>query len=128
MTTEGSAEVPAGEVDREIVWVEGVFSLNTRDESARIIGERLASAAAERTRLEARLAEVEDSRDGFACDLDHAEERLTALRAAVRPLVEAAGSARHYMRYGEGDPFQLVATIDAIMADPAIAALLEGGD
>ena len=105
-----------------------------------------ASPAAEITRLEARLAEVEAERDewrrafpsgaklvedNLRVYVSHAiatEADLATLRAAVRPLVEAAGSARHYMRYGEGDPFQLVATIDAIMADPAIAALLEGGN
>ena len=137
MTTEGSAEVPAGDV----VWV-------TRGE-ARWLDQRK-DVEDERTRLEARLAEVEAERDltqrnfdrvadVVSCGgaLDEMEARalkavadLTALRAAVRPLVEAAQGfldSPALPVWDEGYDDWMIArkSARAALADPAIAALLD---
>lgn len=66
MTTEGSAEVSAGEADHEIEgfrWIEVDCCVSCYEPVVHVDG-RWVHAAAERTRLEARLAEVEAERDG----------------------------------------------------------------
>lgn len=165
LTTEGSAEVPAGERNELLAWLDRLPAhehLNWWDyfsdcRACALVTERATTAAAERTRLEARLAEVEAERDlaqrnfddaaavvAFGGPLDEAiarardaEADLAALRAAVRPLVEAARAAFAMSvdadewcdacMTPDGDHNEpcWAAVMAAALADPAIAALLD---
>jgi 3-methyladenine DNA glycosylase/8-oxoguanine DNA glycosylase len=146
MTTEGSAEVPAGDARAYPYednpggthW-EGCYRAPRHHNCAVA---RLYECHDEIARLEARLAEVEAERDTWRGLAERAEPvveamlsalleqeaSLDALRAAVRPLVEAAEEADDYLLHM---PFQtmteaaIVSSIRAALVDPAIAALLD---
>ena len=156
MTTDGSAEVPAEQYEWERTqrmlarWNQFPASITNRFE---VYGSGYdAGADDECTRLEARLSEVEAERDdliaivrimdddlraGELLTREQVEAERDALRAAVRPLVEAATTleARDFdhtaecavsngkrTRYGCTCGYEKAR---AALADPAIAALLD---
>lgn len=104
---------------------------------------RCGAEYAERTRLEARLAEVEGWYQRSASSEASLARKLEDLRAAVRPLVEAlivttaalGGAVEQIKALGSEPSHNAAPAVEkgiavalAALADPAIAGLLEGGE